>query len=25
MKAVGDITAIALWRLANADDLPREA
>jgi len=25
MKAVGDITAIALWRLANADELPREA
>jgi hypothetical protein len=24
MKAVGDITAIALWRLANADELPRE-
>jgi aminopeptidase YwaD len=25
MKAVGDITAIALWRLANADELPRDA
>ena len=25
MKAVGDITAIALWRLANADELPRES
>jgi Zn-dependent M28 family amino/carboxypeptidase len=24
MKAVADITAIALWRLANADELPRE-
>jgi aminopeptidase YwaD len=25
LKAVADITAIGLWRLANADDLPREA
>ncbi len=25
LKAVGDITAIALWQLANADELPREA
>ena len=23
LKAVGDITATALWQLANADDLPR--
>jgi aminopeptidase YwaD len=24
LKAVGDITAIAVWQLANADELPRE-
>lgn len=24
LKAVGDITAITVWRLANADELPRE-
>ena len=24
LKAVGDLTAIALWQLANADELPRE-
>jgi aminopeptidase YwaD len=25
LKAVGDVTAITMWQLANADELPREA